>query len=41
MTFKIANQLVREGKLEEAIAYYREAIEENPPQYTGAYLNLI
>ena len=37
--FQTANKLKQEGKLEEAIAYYRQAIEQNPSFY-GAYQNL-
>lgn len=37
--FQQANQLLREGKLEEAVVAYRQAIDENP-QFYGAYQNL-
>ncbi|MEG4311021.1 MULTISPECIES: tetratricopeptide repeat protein [unclassified Microcoleus] len=37
--FQQANQLLREGKLEEAVVAYRRAIEQNP-QFYGAYQNL-
>jgi len=37
--FQQANQLLREGKLEEAVIVYRQAIEQNP-QFYGAYQNL-
>lgn len=37
--FQQANQLLREGKLEEATLMYRLAIEQNP-QFYGAYQNL-
>jgi FkbM family methyltransferase len=37
--FQQANQLLREGKLEEAVVAYRQAIEHNP-QFYGAYQNL-
>lgn len=35
--FSLANQLLREGKLEEAIAAYRRAIEQNPNFYLSHY----
>jgi glycosyltransferase involved in cell wall biosynthesis/GT2 family glycosyltransferase len=37
--FQQANQLLREGKLEEAVVAYRQAIEQNP-QFHVAYQNL-
>ncbi|MBD2484145.1 glycosyltransferase [Planktothrix sp. FACHB-1365] len=37
--FQQANQLLREGKLEEAMVAYRQAIKQNP-QFYGAYQNL-
>lgn len=37
--FQQANQLLREGKLEEAVVAYRRAIDQNP-QFYGAYQNL-
>jgi hypothetical protein len=37
--FQQANQLLREGKLEESVVAYRQAIEHNP-QFYGAYQNL-
>ena len=37
--FQQANQLLREGKLEDAVVAYRRAIEQNP-QFYGAYQNL-
>ena len=37
--FGQANQLLREGKLEEAVVAYRLAIEQNP-QFYGGYQNL-
>jgi len=35
--FQAANQLKQEGKLEEAIAYYHQAIEQNPNFYLSHY----
>ncbi|HLO48330.1 MAG TPA: tetratricopeptide repeat protein, partial [Kamptonema sp.] len=35
--FQVANQLRQEGKLEEAIASYRQAIEQNPKFYWSHY----
>ncbi|WP_143438551.1 tetratricopeptide repeat protein, partial [Hydrocoleum sp. CS-953] len=37
--FATGNQLLREGKLEEAIASYQKAIESNP-QFAWSYQNL-
>lgn len=38
-SFAQANKLLREGKLEEAIASYQKAIEQNP-RFAWSYQNL-